>query len=106
MRTQNRTVRIQGCPLRDGRRLGVNAQYVVAYQAWMYVYMQVRNFLERCLANGVPKTQALIWKSACDCPSDARHHGHERGACGVVKLAHIMKMLSRNDERVARVKLP
>jgi len=72
----------------------------------MDVYVQVWNFLERGLADRVPETQALIWKSACDCASDARHHGHECGACGVVKLAHIMKMPSRNDERVAWVKLP
>ena len=68
--------------------------------------VQVRNFLERRLANRVPETQALIGKSTADSASDARHHGHECSADGVIKLAHIMEMLSRNDERVARVKLP
>ncbi len=72
----------------------------------MDVYVQVWNFLERGLANGVPETQALIWKSTTYCTSDARHHGHQCGACSVIELAHIVEMLSRNDKRVARVELP
>jgi hypothetical protein len=38
--------------------------------------------------------------------SDARHHGHERGTCSVVKVAYIMEMPSRYDKRVAWVELP
>lgn len=68
--------------------------------------VQVWNFLERRLANRVPDTQALIWKSATNCASYARYHRHECGTGGVIKLAHIMEMLSRNDKRMARVKLP
>lgn len=64
------------------------------------------NFLKRCLANRVPEAQALIWKRTTDRTSHARHHGHECGACSVVKLAHIMEMLPRNDQRVAWVELP
>jgi len=72
----------------------------------MDVYVQVWNLLERCLTNRVPETQALIWKSTTHCTGDARHHGHQCGACSVIELAHIMEMLPRNDERVAWVKLP
>jgi hypothetical protein len=84
----------------------VNTQNVIAYETWMDVDVQVRNFLERCLANRVPETQALIGKGTTNCTRDARHHGHERGASSVVKLANIMEMLSRNDQRVTRVELP
>ena len=72
----------------------------------MDVYVQVRDFLECRFANGVPETQALIWKSTTDCTSYARHHCHEGGARRVIQLAHIMEMLPRNDERVAGVELP
>jgi len=106
MRTQSRRIRIQGRTLRVGWRLRVNAQNIVAYEAWMDVYVQVWNFLERCLADRVPETQALIRKSTTDCTSYPRHHGHECGARSVVKLAHVMEMLSRNDKRVAWVELP
>ena len=106
MRTQSRRIRIQGRTLRVGWRLRVNAQNIVAYEAWMDVYVQVWNFLERCLANRVPETQALIWKRTTNCPGDTRHHGHECGAGSVVKVAHIMEMPSRHDKGVARVELP
>lgn len=72
----------------------------------MDVNVQVRNFLERRLANRVPETQALIGKSTADSTSDARHHGHECSAGSVIKFAHIMQMPPRNDERMARVELP
>jgi hypothetical protein len=72
----------------------------------MDVYVQMWNFLKRRLANGVPQTQALIWKSTTDRSSYARHHGHEGGARRVIQLAHIMEMLARNDQRVAWVELP
>ncbi len=72
----------------------------------MDVNVQMWNFLERRLANGVPETHALIWKSSSNCTSDTRHHGHECGACRIVKLAHILEMLPRDDKRMARVKLP
>ena len=51
--------------------------------------VQVRNFLERRRANRVPEAQALIWKGTANSTSDARHHGHECGARGVIKLAHV-----------------
>jgi hypothetical protein len=86
--------------------LRVNAQNVVAHEAWMDVYVQVWNFLERGLANRVPETQALIGKGTTHRASDARHHGHECSAGSIVKLSHIMEMLSRNDKRVAWVELP
>jgi len=69
------------------------------------MYVQVRDLLERRLTDGMPETQALIWKSTANCTSDARDHGHECGACNVIELAHIMKMLSRNDKSVAWVEL-
>ena len=72
----------------------------------MDVDVQVWHLLERGLANRVPETQALIWKSTSHCTSDARNHGHECGARRVIKLAHIVEMPSRNDKRMARVKLP
>ena len=95
MRTQNRRIRIQRRTLRVGWKLRVNTQNVVAYEAWVDVYVQVWNLLERCLTNRMPETQALIWKSTANGTSDVRHHGHECGARSVVKLAHIMEMLSR-----------
>ncbi len=72
----------------------------------MDVNVQVWNLLERRFANGVPNAQALIWKGPAHCTSDTRHHGHERRAGRLVELTHIMKMLSWNSQRVARVKLP
>jgi len=72
----------------------------------MDVQVQVRNLLERRLANRVPETQALIRKRTAHGTGDPRHHGHERGACTVIELAHIMKMLPRNDKGVAWVELP
>ena len=84
----------------------VNTQDIVAHEAGMDVYVQVWNFLESRLSNGVPETQALIWESPADRSSYARHHGHESGARRVIQLAHIMEMLPRNDERVAGVELP
>jgi hypothetical protein len=56
----------------------------------MDMYVQVRDFLKRSLANRVPETQALIWKGTANGTSDARHHGHERGTRGVIKLAHVV----------------
>jgi hypothetical protein len=106
MRTENLGIRIQCRPPGVGWKLRVNTQDVVAYEACMDVYVQVRNFLECCLANRMPETQALIRKSTTNCTSDARHHGHERGTCSVVKVAHITEMLSRYDKRVAWVELP
>ncbi len=70
------------------------------------MYVKVWNFLKRCRANRVPETHALIWEGTTNCACDARYHGHERGACGVIKLAHIVQMPSRNDKRVAWMELP
>ena len=84
----------------------VNTQDIVAHEAGMDVYVQVWNFLESRLSNGVPETQALIWKSTTNCPRDARYHRHECGASCVIKLANVVKMLPRNNQRVARVELP
>lgn len=72
----------------------------------MDVYVQVWNLLECRFTNRMPQTQALIWKSAADCTGDASYHRHERGACSVIELAHIMEMPSRNDKRVAWMELP
>jgi|KBSMisStandDraft_5_1062788.scaffolds.fasta_scaffold112759_3 hypothetical protein len=72
----------------------------------MDMYVEVWNLLERGLANRVPQTQALIRESATDRTSEAGDHGHECGASTVIELAHIVEMLSRNDERVAWVELP
>jgi len=70
------------------------------------MYVQVWHFLEGCLTNRVPQTQALIWKSTTDCASDTGDHGHQCGAGTVIELAHIVEMWSRNDECVAWVELP
>jgi hypothetical protein len=72
----------------------------------MDVYVQVWNFLESCLANRVPETQAFIWKCPAHRTSDASYHGHQRGARSLIKLTHIVEMLARNHERVAWMELP
>jgi hypothetical protein len=65
--------------------------------------------LQFCAAVAAPQvgrpTEAVA-KPSPQPSSDARHHGHECGARSVIKLAHIMEMLSRNDKRVAWVELP
>jgi len=68
--------------------------------------VQVRDFLKCRLANRVPQTHALIGKCTANSACDARHHGHECGARGVIELAHVVQVLPGNDERVARVELP
>ena len=70
------------------------------------MYVQMWYFLECSLADRVPDTQSLIRKATTNSPCDARHHGHECRARGVIKLAHIMEMLARNDKRMAGMELP
>lgn len=106
MGAQHRCIRVERGPLRIRRQLRVDAQDVIADQAWMNVYVQVRHFLEGRLTDRMPETQALIGKRAADRASHASHHGHERGAGSVIELAHIPEMPPWNHERVAGVVLP
>src|SRR5437868_2719648 len=83
----------------------IDSQDVIASKTGMNVNMKMRHLLKCCLADGMPKTHALVRKYCADRAGDPRHGHHERGCGRLVKLAHVPKVVTRNDQRVACVKL-
>src|SRR2546423_7070287 len=67
--------------------------------------MKMRHLLNRCLADGVPKTHALVRKYCADRAGDPRHCRHEGSPGRIIQFADVLEVTTRNDERVAGMEL-
>ena len=71
----------------------------------MDVNMKMRDFLKRCLTDRVPDAQAFVWEYAADRSSNLCQRHHQGGSRRVINLAHVSEMATRDNERVAGMKL-
>ena len=84
----------------------IDLKQAVVGHSWVYMDVQMRHLLKRCLADGMPHTQPLVGESCGNGASDSCNRRHNRRARGVVKLTNVTKMLPGNDEGVTGMKLP
>src|ERR1700730_13254231 len=78
----------------------IDSQDVIVSKSGMNVDMKMRDLLKCCLADGVPKTLALVRKYRADRASDSRHGRHERSSGRIIQFAHVLEVTTRNDQRV------
>ena len=91
--------------LRCRWRAGIDSQDVIVSKTGMNVNMKMRNLLKRCLADGVPKTHALVGKYCADRAGDTHHGRHKRSPRRIIQFAHVLEVARRNDQCVTAVKL-
>jgi hypothetical protein len=76
----------------------IDLKQAVVGHSWVYMDVQMRHLLKRCLADGMPHTQPLVGESCGNGATDSCNRRHKRRARGVVKLTNVTKMLPGNDE--------
>jgi hypothetical protein len=83
----------------------IDSQDVIVSKTGMNVNMKMRHLLKRCLAEGVPKTHALVRKYCADRTRDPCHGRHEGSPGRIIQFADVLKVTTRNDQRMAGMKL-
>ena len=83
----------------------INAQKIVAAHSRMNMDVQVRHFLERSFADGMPKADPFVWESFTHGARDARDGRHQGSSGGLVQIADVVEMLSWNYQHVTGMKL-
>src|SRR2546423_9827051 len=83
----------------------IDSQDVIISKTGMNVNMKMRYLLKCCLADRVPKTQALVRKYCADRAGDPRHRRHESSPGRIIQFAHISEVTTRNDQHVTGMKL-
>ena len=83
----------------------INSQDVIVSKTGMNVNMKMRHLLKRCLADGVPKTHALVWKYCAYRAGDPRHRRHEGSPGRIIQFADVLEVTTRNDQRMAGMEL-
>lgn len=83
----------------------IDSQDVIVSKTGMNVNMKMRHLLKRCLADGVPKTHALVRKYCADRSGDPRHGRHEGCPGRIIQFADVSEVPTRNDQRMAGMEL-
>ena len=91
--------------LRHGWWARIDSQDVIVSKTGMNVNMKMRHLLKCCLADGVPKTHALVREDCANCAGDPRYGRHEGSSGRIIQFAHVLDVTTRNDQCVAGMKL-
>ena len=84
----------------------IDPKQSVAKTAWMDVDVEMRDFLIRARAGGMPDAQPVVRKNGVDCTSDLGHRRHHGAGDVFVGDANVYDVTPGNDENVSRMELP
>src|SRR3954452_6717140 len=83
----------------------IDPQNIIVSETRMNVNVQMRHLLECCFADGMPETESLVRECCADRAGDPHHGRHERRSGRVIQLAHVLEMVTRNNQGVTSMKL-